>query len=319
MLARVMFTGDPHLSDRNYGGHVDYPGESLYYETELSSIAKERGVTHYVCLGDFSFGRFHSLEFRDKVDKLIEERTKMCSFYMVKGNHDKMSSGMSEYEYYLKKGMFNDGSEALNIGIGLPGGGLHVEFKNYNDVSEYHGIEGAVNILATHGLFVFKGSTLPNYGTAQAELDDFTPWASVDMIISGHIHNEHFIKGKLCGKEVGVHYLPCLSRPAYIKGGMADIGHVDIVTVEDDGSVNIESVEIPLLPVEQCFNLEAINAQKEHKEKVERQKIDISDIVQKMAGREMNFGDPVQKVEAMDNIDLDVKKRAIELLKEACG
>ena len=41
---RIMFTGDDHLSSRNYGGHYNYPKESLHYFNLLTDIAKKYGT-----------------------------------------------------------------------------------------------------------------------------------------------------------------------------------------------------------------------------------------------------------------------------------
>ena len=71
IIANVMAYGDIHLWSKNYGAHRNYPEETLYCFEEVVKFAEEHKVTHAIHLGDFSYGRFHTLEYRLAVeDKL---------------------------------------------------------------------------------------------------------------------------------------------------------------------------------------------------------------------------------------------------------
>ena len=316
LLAAIMVVGDTHFKCDNYGGHVNYGKEVLYYERKLNEIAREKHVTHYISTGDLTYGKFNKLEYRQMVDCIFDERNTIVggNFYMVKGNHDKASYGKTEYEYYLEKNTFK-GSCSLDIGIERQYGGLHIQMNDFGDMSEFNAVNGAVNILITHGYFTFKNAELPYYGKSECLLDTYSPWIGADLILAGHIHEEHLIRGKIMGKEIGVHYLPCLSRPALHANIMTESGNVDIIYVDTEGNVTIEMVPVELLPVEQCFRLEALkrNAQEDAND-LKYDKIDFSDIVKRLAGYEKAFGDPIERVRALENVPDVCKERAIDWL-----
>lgn len=320
VLARIMIGGDDHLSSKNHGAHRDYPSECLYYGNEINKLIEKFNITHYIGAGDLTYGNFHDLDFRTKVDNLLAERGRLVNgeFYMVKGNHDKASSGTTEFEYYAKRGTFktSETNGMLDIGLGTSGGGLHVELKDYGVKTEFTRVDGAYNLIVGHGLFAMKGDGMPNYGEPNIQLDDFAPWAGVDMIIAGHIHNEHLVKGRICNKEIAVHYLPCLCRPSYIRAGMPETGTVDIITVYED-IVEIEPITIPLLPLEVSFDLEAIAQKDAAAEFKEATKVDVADIAERLRDHVRVVNDPLSTIEHMEGIDTDVKALAIEIYKEA--
>ena len=317
LIARILIDGDHHYGSKNHGGHRDYASESLYYGNEINKIIKEKEITHSIGTGDLTYGNFHTLDYRAKVDALLEERNRLVSgnFWIVKGNHDKSSSGTTEYEYYAAKGTFRT-SEVLDIGIGTPGGGLHIEMKNYGDKSEFTRVEGAYNLIIGHGLYSMTNDGMPKYGEPNIQLDNFEPWAGVDMIIAGHIHSEHLVKGRICGKEIAVHYLPCLCRPAYIRAGMPETGTVDIISIYTDG-VEIEPYEVQLLPLDVSFDLEAIKRADEANAIRVEQKVDVADVAKRLEEHVRVINDPLSAIEHMEGIEPSVKQLAAEIYKEA--
>ncbi len=317
ILAKILFEGDKHFCSKNHGGHKDYAQETLYYARKISDIIKQEHVTHYIQTGDLTYGRFDRLDYRAEVDKIFRELREMLNgnVWFLKGNHDEAAYGVTEFEYYAASGAFRT-SESLDFALGTPNGGLHIEMKDFGDKSQFTGVEGAVNILVTHGYFTFdKEQTVMS---PQVVLARHEAWKDVDMIICGHIHTEAIDRGKgYGGKEVTIHYLPCLSRPEYIRNGMQTEGHVDIITVMDDGSVTIDQHPIPLLPLEVSFDIEAINSADEHKEDNERVAIDVSDIAKKMEDHIRVASDPVATIEGLPDVAEPVKRIAIELIKMA--
>lgn len=75
-LSRILVYGDLHLSSKNYGSHNNYPKESLDILRLITDKASEIQATHIVGLGDFAFGRFHTLEYRTAVEAELESSTK---------------------------------------------------------------------------------------------------------------------------------------------------------------------------------------------------------------------------------------------------
>lgn len=313
-IARILVDGDPHLSSKNRGNHRDYPKESLEYFRFVTEIGKQYGCTYNVNLGDFTFGRFHTIEYRQQVDEALKERQNQFTngFYMIRGNHDIATYGKTEYEYYLERGAFK---KPENISIGRTNISM-VSFGEYN-TQEPLITEDKYNILLTHGFYKFKNSELPPYGEAVI-LDDFSKWYGLNYIISGHIHHEHAFSGminsadKVAKRECYVHYLPCSARPDYEGESTPSKGAVDIIRIFDDAEPIVTRVEIDLLKLEESFDIEAINKAKEHEARIS---VDVSDIVQELNNYTREVGDPIMQIETMDNIKDSIKQRAINLLK----
>jgi predicted phosphodiesterase len=312
-IARILVEGDAHLSSKNRGAHRDYPNESLKYFNYVSELAKNYGCTHIVNLGDLTYGRFGTLEYRNLVDEAFRVRNEICNnnFYVIKGNHDSATYGQTEYEYYLNKGVFK-GAENLVLG------NCNINMVNFGeqDTAPINVDDEHTNIVLTHGYFKFKSTELPPYGEPVI-LDEFEKWFGVNNIICGHIHKEHIFEGNMIkgdrAVKTTVHYLPCLSRPSY-EADMPTVGAVDIIRVFDDSEPIITRVEIPLLPIEESFNLEQKVSETEHKERVS---VDVSDIVKELSDFERVGGDPDNVIRNMEEVDIRYRNRALELLKEA--
>lgn len=316
LLANIMIAGDIHLSSRNRGGHKDYSAESLYYYNSITDLIKQYNCTHSIDLGDFTYGRFTSLEYRQAVEDALDTRVKSVNgnYYMLKGNHDTSSAGLTEYGFYLNK--YFKGSTTLELG------NLNLIMVNYGDENKEVDIKpNKTNIILAHNYFAFDDVNLPFYGQA-IKLSEQSNWYGADYIISGHIHSEHIQKGKIkktdevtndtyC-KECICHNLPCLARTDYSEN-LPDKGAVVILKVYED-KVEYERVEVDLLPIEDCFNIEEILA--ERKEKEEKPIIEIRDIIEALSRFELIVESPDIKINAL-NVDERYKQRALELYRNA--
>ena len=316
ILARILITGDSHLSSRNYGAHQNYPKETLHYFRLTTDMAKELGATHYIGLGDFTYGRFHSLEYREEVEKILQEQYEITNGnrWEIKGNHDEASYGKTEYEYYKGRGMIR-GSEYIKIGnvnINM------VDYGKYNETNVVLGGEDEINVILTHGYFVFNNTQMPAYGDP-IYLDNFEEWCGVDYIICGHIHQEHIFDGYISNSEgkshpCVVHYLPCLSRPAYLGELTPEVGRVVLLTIYDNGTMKYDMIDVPLLPIEQSFNLALKEKKKKHSEYVH---VDVSDVVKQLASHQRTIGNPEDIIMAKADIPEKYRIKAVDLLKNA--
>ena len=106
-IGKILIYGDIHLSSKNYGGHRDYARESLEYFKKITEAVEKHNISCLIGTGDFTFGRFHSLEYRKAVEDELEKQFKLTNGnrYELKGNHDSATYGMTEYEYYTYKGL----------------------------------------------------------------------------------------------------------------------------------------------------------------------------------------------------------------------
>lgn len=312
LIARVMFSGDTHLSSKNYGGHNDYPKESLHYFTRLNEIAKENKVTHDIRLGDFSYSNFTDLQYRLNVEeqlKIANEQVK-GNLYILKGNHDISSKGMTEYEFYLKRGWFK-GAEHITINS------ININMLNYGE--QFKPIikpsSNTVDIVVGHDYYKFNDTQLPNYGNAII-INDKTEWFGVDLILLGHIHNYHKFKGLIVKDNVGhptvVEYLNCPCRPSYTEDLDKD-WHIFFLSIYADGTTSVEEYTEPLLNIDECFNFDKMNTEKISNM---QKKVDISDIIQRVGGYTSAIGDPEVIIRSMEDVEEKYKEKALELLKE---
>lgn len=314
-LARVLIYGDMHTSSKNYGGHRYYAEETLEYFTNITNAAEEYKATHLIGLGDFSFGRYHNLEYRLKIEEQLEKQYRLTNGrrWELKGNHDSATYGMTEYEFYVQKGLIKP-AENINIE------NVNISMINYGEHLKTPIIppdKDMVNIVLAHDYFKFSNTQLPNYGNA-IELDYFEPWYGIDILVVGHIHNYERFHGSIkkngagVGKEVIVVYPGCMSRPAYREGNMPETGKLISITIFNDLSVDFGEIDLSLWPLNKSFNLDLRLEQESKKE----YKIDVSDIVRRIDSHERVVGNPEDIIMAMGNVELKYREKAIELLKE---
>jgi len=317
IIARVLIEGDPHLSSKNYGAHRDYPKESLELYKATTDKAEELKVTHIVSLGDFSYGRFNTLEYRAGVERELDRRNKITNnnHYTLKGNHDSATYGWTELEYYVKKGLIKP---AENIQLGSLNVSM-VDYGQHNKTQIIAPTEETINVVLAHDFFKFKDTPLPDYGESKI-LDEMEQWFGVDWLICGHIHGLHMFQGIVIKDNIShpmvVAYPGCMPRPAYREGFMQEVGQLILFTVYADGNVQTDTIEIPLWSIEQSFNLEQRQLTKE---KRDLKHVDISDIVQELNQHQRTVGNPEEIIMSMTDKKMEYRKKAIELLQLAQG
>ena len=318
LIAAIGIYGDIHLSSKNYGAHKDYPKESLQYFSEITRVTRENNLTHLIGLGDFSFGRFLQLEYRLEVEKNLEEQYRLTNGnrFELKGNHDSAGYGFTERDYYVEKGLLRP-SQNLQIGC------LNLSMVDYGEHTKADVIinddDTHYNMILAHDFFKFSTTHLPNYGQA-IELDNFTKWFGADYIVLGHVHKimefEGYIAKDSLVHKATVNYLGCMTRPSYREGLTDEEGHMLIVKVFDDGTVDASTVVIPLWSIEDSFNLQLKEKEKQKKEEKEN-RVNISDIVKQLDAHDRNVGNPEDIIAAMTDVKDEYKNKAIDLLKQA--
>lgn len=314
-IARVLIYGDIHLNSKNYGGHRDYANESLGYFRKITETAEEIQATHIIGLGDFTFNRFHTLEYRSKVEDELEKQYKLTNGnrFEIKGNHDVAGYGMTEYEYYIEKGLIrpSENIQIGNVNISM------IDNDKYNSTDIIKPDPDKSNIVLAHDYFKFSDTVIADYGRA-VELDSFERWFGVDYLICGHIHKQEAFSGRMFkgdeSHEMVVTYPGCMSRPAYREGHMDTTGVMLELVISDDSPLKINVIRIPLLSIDECFNIKNINQKAEKKEE-KRNRVDISDIVTSLNQHDGVVGNPEDIIMAMAGIDDKYKKKAIDLLK----
>lgn len=300
--ASILIHGDDHLSSRNYGGHVDYPGESLECFQTITKIMEDEKVTHLISPGDLTYGRFN-LAYRTLVEDELNKRNQMTNgnVFQLRGNHDYSTSGMTEWEYYTTHRKLMKPATRLEFSSCV----IHmIDFGKENVPLELS--DTKENIVVGHNYFNFKDSPLPNFGSPII-LDDREDWFNVSMVISGHIHKNFHLAGKIVkdgiSRDVGLYYPGSLSRPEFTEG-LTNEGEVCILRIGE--TISFDFITVSLKPVEEAFAI--ADTIKEFK------RVDISDIIKNLNNKERNIGSPEQIIDTMTDFKQEYRRKAKELL-----
>lgn len=315
-IGRIGIYGDIHLSSRNYGAHRNYPEECMEYFRKITSITEEQHLTHLIGLGDLTFGKFHTLEFRRSVKNELARQYKLVNGnrYELKGNHD-ISSSMTERDYYVDEGIIIP-SQSLTIGS------LNISMVDYgkSDTTQMNIVDDMqyTNVILAHDFYKFSNSNVANFGAAII-LDNMENWFGADILICGHVHKIMEFDGAIAKDdmvhELKVIYPGCMTRPSFREGYNDEVGQMVMITVYSDGSISLDKLDIPLWSIGESFNVEAKQEEKQKKqEKINR--VDISDIVKQLDAHDRSIGNPEDIIQSLEGVDERYKAKAIQLLKE---
>ena len=323
LIAKFGITGDPHLDSKDYGGHTAYSEESLEYFKNITKIIEEQGITHYIDTGDFANRRFTNFEYSLAIEKELDKQNRLTdgNRYSIKGNHDEATSGMTQYEYFIERGLLKP---ARNFVFD----NTTITMLPYRKTKPYTKDEMVIindglhkNIVIAHQYFKFENTKLPKFGEAII-LDNYEQFYGTDYLVCGHIHHILGFEGFI-GNELGqthnciVHYLGCMMRPAYREDHMDDKGQMAIISIYDDKPCTYDILEIPLWSLEKSFNLEKI-VEKKEKEQAKKERIDISDVVAELSSYDSsNIGSPEDIITSKENIDEKYKQAALAYLRKA--
>ncbi len=319
-IARIGIYGDLHLSSKNYGAHKNYPKETLEVLSKITEITEKRNLTHLIGLGDFSFGRFHSLEYRLAVEEQLEKQFKLVNGnrYEIFGNHDEAGYGKTERDFYISKGLLKP---SQNFSIGC----LNITMVDYGKDKQTPvniiDTQECVNVILAHNYYKFNNTKLPNFGTATI-LDTMSDWYGADLLICGHIHKRMEFDGYITKDDMAhqchVEYPGCMARPAYQEGMMDTEGVVIVIEVFDDNTIDVSKEIVTLWDLSESFNIGA-KALEKAKQTEKENRVDISDVVKQLDAHDRNVGNPEDMIMSLDGVDPKYKAKAVALLKEALG
>lgn len=296
---KIAIVGDLHLCSTNYGSHKDYARESLSYLQKEVEIAEDAGVGMFIHLGDLAQSRFTTLEYRLQVEGLFDRLNKLThnNLYSLRGNHDKATYGMTEYDYYTSKGVIKRAEHLVLDNV-------QISMLDYNNEGcpILPPKEDKVNILLGHNTYSWEGKFTDLYG----KLIDFgkhPEWSGLDLAILGHIHTPMYFTGDIDGEEVGVYYVGCPCR--------LSIDHKD----EEEGHIFILDTETGKV-TDRTFGLWAFEDSfvlADTKDLVKTPKVDVTDILTELTQHTVVGGNIEDKIQSLI-VDERYKKKAIELL-----
>lgn len=317
VIARIGIYGDIHLSSKDYGAHRNYPKECIEYFQNITKFTAEQQLTHLIGLGDLTFGKFHTLEFRRLVKNELQKQYDLVNGnrYELKGNHD-ISSSMTERDFYVDEGLIK---ESCNLRVG----NVTISMVDYgcSGKTQVDIIDDAVhtNVILAHDFYKFADSRLANFGKAII-LDNMANWFGADLLICGHVHKIMEFDGAIANDsmvhELKVIYPGCMSRPAYREGYVDEQGQIIVLTIYGDGGMDLDKHSVKLWNIEDSFNLEVKQQEKKKKQEKEN-RVDISDVVKQLDMHDRSIGNPEDIIESLEGVEDKYKNKAIALLKGA--
>jgi hypothetical protein len=266
--------GDSHLSSKNRAHHIDYASESLLYLRMVTKIAQNCSADVIIGLGDLSYGMFDNLEYRAEVERLLDKQNKLTNGrrYELIGNHDIRADGMSELQFYIKRGLVKP-VESIADGC------INLSVLNWGELGKRELLlidENRLNILIMHDYMCFKSNPLGKFGKGII-IEEHPELYGLDWIIGGHIHDCLSAQGntKLETGETfpcNLSYPGCMTRTSYFKSKEVQQEKAYVVLLDTDAATldeAIEFIEVRLLAEDEVFKMGEIQAEKAKQERKE--------------------------------------------------
>lgn len=311
---RVIVFGDTHLGDKNYGKHKNYENDSYDTFSRITQVCEEEKADVIILTGDLSNSVFNKLGYRTKIEELFERMNVLTNhrIYCVKGNHDKAGYGMTEYEYYVNKGVIRPSD---NITVDK----LNITMIDYGKIEEAvvnKSIENdSLEVVICHDTVAFEDTNVPPYMTYY-NLSEYSKFCNTSLFLVGHIHEFSTIKGKVYDESKStasdsmIVYVGCPTRPQ-LTDDTDNTGHYVLI---DSNSLEMKLGEFELLNKEDIFVMEDKESTEIIGEEA-RKKIDIGHVVKELDEYNIGCGDVNVLIESLQE-DEKYKKKAIDLLSK---
>jgi DNA repair exonuclease SbcCD nuclease subunit len=252
--------GDIHLSTRNRAKHRSYPDETLHYFKFITEQAEKLNVDCIIGLGDLTYGNFTNLKFREIFEELLDRQIAQTSGerYELRGNHDMINSGYSEYDFYVARGKLR-GQQSV-----IKGERVDVYMLDYGTPTLYSAESGQhldfddskVSVVLFHDFLRFRDSKITGYGDGYI-IEELPGLKGANWYIGGHIHDTLSDTGPNGSR---LFYPGALARPT-VKGGVPETGALVLIDTESKAE-SVQIYEIELFPVEESFDLQRVERAK---------------------------------------------------------
>lgn len=296
---KIAIIGDIHLCSTNYGSHKNYAKESLSYFEKEVEIAEAEKVGMFIHLGDLAQARFTTLEYRSQVEELFARINSLTdnNFYSLRGNHDKATYGMTEYDYYTYKCLIKRAEHMTidNVRLSM------LDYGN-EDCPILPIDETKLNVLLGHNSYCWEGKFNDIFGKI-VDFNKHKEWKGLNLAILGHLHTPMQFNGYIDGVETKVYYVGCPCRLSIDHKDEKE-GHVFILDTETG---NIVDRTYPLWSVEDSFAIADV------KDLTQSTKVDVTDILNELTKHTVVGGNIEDKIMCL-NIDNKYKDKALELL-----
>lgn len=330
----VLIFGDLHFSDIHTGRCKDYLSNCMRVLGDMSRMVNEKKPCAVVLLGDIvgvSETNIRSRLVLSKFCQVLQEISKLCEIYVIRGNHD--NGDYPEYQFLSDLGFFKT-SEMCKVSqdkLGyfdyfgkedseVPEIRFHLmDYGQETQELELSPNEDTTDIVLAHNNFSIQGYTNWYADQDGIELCGLDNLKDVYMIVSGHIHNpspQDVSTEMRCGGSCSLFYPGCPTRPS------ADQNYESCWVVrfefEEDGT-NWYADEWSLAPLEDVFyNAEEFVEEKSEDkvEELERKKA-LKDVLDEIIKCRIGGNNLMEQIDSIPNASESAKEIAKEYLQNA--
>ena len=228
----ILIFGDLHFSDIHTGKCKDYLSNCMRVLGDISRTVNEVKPCAIVLLGDIvgvSETNIRSRLVLSKFCKVLQEISKICEVFVIRGNHD--NGDYPEYQFLSDLGFFKTselcktdesklgyfdyfGSEDASI----PEIRFHLmDYGQETMELELSPDDDTSDVVLAHNNFTIQGYTNWYQAKDGFELCGMDNLKGVYMVVAGHIHNpspQDFTTEMRCGGECSIFYPGCPTRPS---------------------------------------------------------------------------------------------------------
>lgn len=330
----VLIFGDLHFSDIHTGKCKDYLSNCMRVLGDMSRMVNEKKPCAVVLLGDIvgvSETNIRSRLVLSKFCQVLQEISKLCEIYVIRGNHD--NGYYPEYQFLSDLGFFKT-SEMCKVSqdkLGyfdyfgkedseVPEIRFHLmDYGQETQELELSPNEDTTDIVLAHNNFTIQGYTNWYADQDGIELCGLNNLKDVYMIVSGHIHNpspQDVSTEMRCGGSCSLFYPGCPTRPS------ADQNYESCWVVrfefEEDGT-NWYADEWELAPLSDVFynSEEFVEEKSEDKvEELERKKA-LKEVLDEIIKCRIGGNNLMEQIDAIPNASESAKEIAKEYLQNA--
>lgn len=323
--SRIMTIGDPHISDRYSGRHVDYFRDCVEWLDQVTEMIIKHKVTHLIVTGDW-VGRLteKNLQLRETLLYMIKVLQKWNELtngnvYSITGNHD-MSEKLTDYQVFVSLGL-------IKTGLDIDVNSVRFHLMDYGDHKRKLNIdESKYNVAVMHTELHVEGQTnwifRSKEGVMLSSLDNLE---GVKFVIAGHIHtpSEKTAVTSINGKDISLFYPGNGTRPSYDKNIWTH--SYGVLFEADDEGADLQLVTFELRPPAEIFQrvMDDIEIEEEAEEQSNNTSFnldELSDILKQLTEYNlMGDGSYKEQITKLGGLDESAVALALDYIEQVEG
>lgn len=327
-----MLFGDLHLDDRHKGRHINYTAVSFSVMRDIEDIVDRGNPNFIIFAGDLIGVRDKSIRNKPMLLEICMWFKRLYqkvdgNLFVVQGNHDIGQN--TDFDFLHGLGLFKTSADSDFVDLFSESGKLGVRFHLVDYGKEKRKLDNFVesedddvsNIVVFHNNMSVGGQTNWYYSKCKNdtktgyELSTMTNWKGCDMAIGGHIHNPspYMCTTTIEGREIGLFYLGCPTRPIYEKNIYDSVWYMVFEYTDTDSAANYDALPIQLPPESETFISGEFIEDLDDEDVAESvRKEDLHAIIKDLMKYRIADGDPITMIDLIPNTN----PRAVDIAKD---